>query len=256
MAEHDGRGLTAAAQAALLNDPEFLRGLVQGAVQAILEAEMTVHLGAERYERAADRTGHRNGYKPRTLHTRVGTLELRVPQDREGTFSTELFARYQRTEQALVVTLMEMYVQGVSTRKVAVITEHLCGTSFSKSQVSALAGRLDADLTAWRERPLTATTYPSLRMDARSEHVRVDGNVVSQGVLIVAGVRDDGRRGTKGTAPNPCLPRSASGGGGKAGRPTTRRRRVVWLRSPPSRQPWPIRLYWRRGTCGNRRCGH
>jgi putative transposase len=194
MAEHDGRGLVAAAQAALLDDPEFLRGVVQGAVQAILEAEMTAHVGAGRYERGEGRSGHRNGYKPRLLHTRVGTLELRVPQDREGTFSTELFARYQRTEQALVLTLMEMYLQGVSTRKVATITEQLCGTSFSKSQVSALAGTLDTALAAWRSRPLTAASYPYLTVDARYEHVRVDGRVVSQGVLIVAGVRDDGRR--------------------------------------------------------------
>jgi transposase-like protein len=84
-------------------------------------------------------------------------------------------------------------VQGVSTRKVAAITEQLCGTSFSKSQVSALAGRLDAELAAWRERPLPGS-YPYLSVDARYEHVRVDGHVVSQGVLIVAGVRDDGRR--------------------------------------------------------------
>ena len=174
MAEGDGRGLGTGAQAALLDDPEFLRGLVQGALQAILEAEMAAHLGANRYERTADRTGHRNGYKPRTMHTRVGSLELRVPQDRDGTFSTDLFARYQRNEQALVVTLMEMYVQGVSTRKVATITEQLCGTSFSKSQVSALAGRLDAELAAWRERPLTAARYPYLTVDARYEHVRVD----------------------------------------------------------------------------------
>jgi putative transposase len=193
MAERDGTGLATTAQATLLDDPEFLRGLVQGAVQAILEAEMEAHLGAARYERSAGRTGYRNGAKPRTLHTRVGTLELRVPQDREGTFSTEVFSRYQRTEQALVVTLMEMYVQGVSTRKVAAITEQLCGTAFSKSQVSALAGRLDAELVAWRERPLTVS-YPYLSVDARYEHVRVDGQVVSQGVLVVAGVRDDGRR--------------------------------------------------------------
>jgi len=194
MATGDGRGLVETAQAALLDDPEFLRGLVQGALQAILEVEMTAHLGAERYERVDARSGHRNGSKPRQLHTRVGTLELRVPQDREGTFSTELFSRYQRTEQALVVTLMEMYVQGVSTRKVAAITEQLCGTAFSKSQVSALAGRLDAELAAWRERPLTAARYPYVVVDARYEHVRIDGRVVSQGVLIVAGVRDDGRR--------------------------------------------------------------
>ena len=193
MAERDSRELAATAQAALLDDPEFLRGLVQSAVQAILEAEMEAHLGAGRYERTAGRTGYRNGTKPRTLTTRVGTLELQVPQDRDGTFATEVFSLYQRSEQALVATLMEMYVQGVSTRKVAAITEQLCGTSFSKSQVSALTGRLDVELAAWRERPLTAA-YPYLAVDARYEHVRVGGQVVSQGVLIVAGVREDGRR--------------------------------------------------------------
>lgn len=194
MAAANSRDLAGVAQARLLDDPVFLRGLVERAVQAILEEEMTAHLGAARYERREGRTGYRNGYKPRTLTTRVGTRELRVPQDRDGSFSTELFVRYQRTEQALVLALMEMYVQGVSTRKVAAITEQLCGTSFSKSQVSALTARLEAELAAWRERPLTAAGYPYLTVDARYEHVRIDGRVVSQGVLVVSGVRDDGRR--------------------------------------------------------------
>ncbi len=178
----------------LIDDPDFLRGLVERTVQAILDAEMSAHLGAERYERGEGRTGYRNGTKARTLVTRVGTLHLAVPQDRDGTFSTDLFARYQRSEQALVSTLLEMYLQGVSTRKVAAITEELCGVSFSKSQVSALTSRLDADLAAWRGRPLTETTYPYLTVDARYEHVRIDGRVVSQGVLVVAGVRGDGQR--------------------------------------------------------------
>jgi len=194
MAERNGTERVGLAQAILLDDPNFLRGIVERAVQVILEEEMTAHLGAGRYERGEGRTGYRNGAKPRTLTTRVGTLALRVPQDRDGTFSTELFARYQRSEQALVTTLMEMYVQGVSTRKVAAITEELCGTAVSKSQVSALVGRLDPELTAWRERPLTAAAYPSLVVDARYEHVRVAGRVVSLGVLVVAGVREDGRR--------------------------------------------------------------
>jgi putative transposase len=194
MAEGNGSERVGWAQAVLLDDPGFLRGIVERAVQAILEEEMTAHLGAARYERGEGRTGYRNGSKPRTLTTRVGTLELRVPQDRDGTFSTEVFARYQRSEQALVTTLMEMYVQGVSTRKVAAITEALCGTSVSKSQVSALVGRLDPELKAWRERPLTAAAYPYLVVDARYEHARVDGRVVTLGVLVVAGVRDDGRR--------------------------------------------------------------
>jgi transposase-like protein len=195
MATTDGRLPTTLVQELLLDDPGFLRDLVERAVQTILEEEMSAHLGAERYERSDERRGYRNGYKPRTLTTRVGTLELLVPQDRDGSFSTELFARYQRTEQALVLGLMEMYVQGVSTRKVAAITEALCGTRFSKSQVSTLAGRLDTELAAWRERPLSAPSYPYVWVDARYEHVRVAGRVVSQGVLIASGLRgDDGHR--------------------------------------------------------------
>ncbi len=194
MAKGNGSEQTELAQAILLDDPDFLRGIVERALQTILEAEMTAHLGAGKYERGDGRTGYRNGYKPRSLTTRVGTLELRVPQDRDGTFSTELFARYQRSEQALVTTLMEMYLQGVSTRKVAAITEELCGTSFSKSQVSALVGRLDTELVAWRTRPLTAAAYPYLAVDARYEQARVNGRVITVGVLIVAAVRDDGRR--------------------------------------------------------------
>src|SRR5712691_5858392 len=125
MATGNGTERVELAQAILVDDPDFLRGTAERALQTILEEEMTAHLGAARYERGEGRTGHRNGYKPRTLTTRVGTLELRVPQDRDGTFSTELFARYQRSEQALVTTLMEMYLQGVSTDKVRIITEAL-----------------------------------------------------------------------------------------------------------------------------------
>lgn len=155
---------------------------------------MTAHLGATPYERTESRTGQRNGYKPRQLQTRVGTLTLRVPQDRAGTFSTQLFARYQRTEKALVLAVMEMYLEGVSTRKVTAITEALCGTAFSKSQVSRLAGTLDADLAAWRSRSLAAHAYPYLTVDARYEYVRQGGQVISEGVLIVSGIRDDGKR--------------------------------------------------------------
>jgi transposase-like protein len=181
------------AEGVLLDDPEFLRGLVEKAVQQVLETEMTAHIGVERYQRGEERRGHRNGYKPRELKTRVGTLTLLVPQDREGTFSTALFGRYQRNEKALVLTLMEMYLEGVSTRKVSEITEALCGTSFSKSLVSMLCSKLDAEFEAWRCRPLTQA-YPYLYVDARYEKVRVDSKVISQGVLITKGVRDDGHR--------------------------------------------------------------
>ena len=182
------------AQEVLLDAPGFLRQIVQRVVQQLLEAEMSEHIGAAPYERSEERKGHRNGHKGRTLRTRVGTLNLLVPQEREGNFSTRLFARYQRNEKALVLALMEMYVEGVSTRKVKDVTEELCGASFSRSTVSNLAAGLDAELEAWRERRLEAEAYPYLFVDARYEKARVDHAVVSQGVLLVSAVREDGLR--------------------------------------------------------------
>jgi putative transposase len=167
MANDHRRMAEEVAQGILLDDPGFLKEIVERVLQELLEAEMTEHVGAAPYERSEARTGHRNGHKPRTLRTRVGTLNLLVPQDREGTFSTRLFARYQRNEKALVLALMEMYVEGVSTRKVKDVTERLCGTSFSKSLVSSLAGSLDSELEGWRRRRLEAASYPYLFVDAR-----------------------------------------------------------------------------------------
>src|SRR5215213_1269539 len=160
MAKDHRRLAEEVAQGILLDDPTFLKEIVERVLQELLEAEMTEHIGAAPYERSATRTGQRNGYKPRALRTRVGPLNLLVPQDRDGTFSTLLFTRYQRNEKALVLALMEMYVEGVSTRKVKEITEELCGISFSKSLVSSLAGSLDAELEAWRKRRLEAEAYP------------------------------------------------------------------------------------------------
>jgi transposase-like protein len=136
---------------------------------------------------------YRSGYYTRTLVTRVGKLELRVPQDRDGRFSTELFERYQRSEQALVATLAEMYVQGVSTRKVKAITEELCGHSFSASAISAINKRLDESLAAFANRPL-AEPFPYLILDARYEKVREGGIVTSQAVMVAVGIDWDGRR--------------------------------------------------------------
>lgn len=186
----------------LLDDPGFLKEIVERVLQELLEAEMTEHVGAVPYERTEERKGHRNGHKPRTLRTRVGTtLNLLVPQDREGTFSTRLFSRYQRNEKALVLALMEMYIEGVSTGKVKDITEELCGISFSKSTVSHLAAGLDAELGAWRARPLEGAAYPYLFVDARYEKVRREHRVVvSQGVLVASAVRDDGFREVVGIA--------------------------------------------------------
>jgi transposase-like protein len=137
--------------------------------------------------------GYRSGSYGRTLITRVGKLELRVPQDRAGRFSTELFERYQRSERALVATLAEMYVQGVSTRKVKAITEELCGHAFSASSISAINKRLDESLRAFAERPLQEA-FPYLILDARYEKVREAGVVTSHAVLIAVGIDWDGRR--------------------------------------------------------------
>ncbi len=126
MAEDHRRLAEEIAQGVLIDDPGFLKGIVERVVQELLETEMTKHVGAAPYVRTTERKGRRNGHKPRTLRTRVGTLNLLVPQDREGTFSTRLFSRYQRNEKALVLALMEMYVEGVSTRKVKDVTEALC----------------------------------------------------------------------------------------------------------------------------------
>jgi len=176
-----------------LGGEDFLRGLVERVVQQVLEAEMTSFLGAGSYERNGERRGWRNGYKPRTLKTRVGGLELMVPKDRDGEFQTELFERYQRSEKALVLAMLQMYVEGVSTRKVSAITEALCGLEVSKSQVSALTAKLDAEIAEWRMRPLTQA-YPYLVVDARYEKVRRGGAVVSQGVLVACGIDERGYR--------------------------------------------------------------
>ena len=176
-----------------LGEEDFLRRLVERVVQQVLEAEMTSFLGAGAYERNAERRGWRNGFKPRVLKTRVGKLELLVPKDREGQFQTELFERYQRSEKALVLSMLEMYISGVSTRKVSAITETLCGLEVSRSQVSALAEKLDLELRAWRSRGLEKA-YPYLVIDARYERVRRAGAVVSQGVLVVVGISQEGYR--------------------------------------------------------------
>lgn len=174
------------------DDP--LRVLLEQVLNQILEAEMTEHLGAEPYERTETRQAYRNGYRARQLTTRVGTLTLRVPQTRDGSFSTELFRRYQRSEQALVLALMEMVLQGVSTRKVKKITEELCGTSFSKSTVSRLCQGLDARVSAWQERPLDSIKYPFVIVDALVVKVRRQEAVRATSALIALGINETGHR--------------------------------------------------------------
>ncbi len=180
-------------EALLGQDGEMLRRLMQEALQQVLEAEMTEAVGAAPGERTAGRLGYRAGYYSRGLVTRIGKLELRVPRDRDGRFSTELFARYQRSEKALVSALAEMYVQGVSTRKVKAITEELCGHTFSASTISRINASLDGVLSRFAERRLDEA-YPYLVLDARYEKVRLDGVIQSQAVLVAIGINWDGRR--------------------------------------------------------------
>jgi transposase-like protein len=171
-----------------------MAALAEEILNQVLDAQMTEHLQAKPYERTDRRRAYRNGYKPRQLTTRVGTLTLRVPQARDGSFSTDLFRRYQRSEQALVLAMMEMVLQGVSTRKVTKITEELCGAAFSKSTVSRLCEELDVRVEAWNERPLKERSYPFVIVDAMQIKVRRDEAVRSTSALIAIGINEEGYR--------------------------------------------------------------
>lgn len=180
-------------EALVAQDQDLLKALVKEALDQMLQAEMTEFLGAAPGERAEGRGGYRSGYYGRGLITRVGKIELRVPRDRSGEFSTSLFERFQRSEKALVSALAEMYVQGVSTRKVKAITEELCGHSFSASVISTINKGLDETLTKFARRRLT-DDYPYLILDARYEKVREEGVIQSQAVLIAIGINWEGKR--------------------------------------------------------------
>src|SRR5213080_1258203 len=193
MTKVEDRTVVKLAKEALFADREGLKDLFRGVLQEVLEAEMTEAVGAEKSERTEGRLAYRSGYYTRGLVTRLGRIELRVPQDRQGRFSTDLFERYQRSDKALLAALAEMYVQGVSTRKVKAITEELVGHSFSASSISAINRRLDDSLAQFTGRPL-AEPFPYLMLDARYERVREAGVIASQAVLIAIGIDWDGRR--------------------------------------------------------------
>lgn len=176
----------------LLSDKNGVAALLEGVLNQILDAQATEQIGAERYQRSEERVAYRNGYRPRQLYTRVGPLTLRVPQLRDGQFSTEIFSRYQRSEQALVLSLMEMVLNGVSTRKVTKITEELCGASFSKSTVSQLCLALDGRVKAFNERELGA--FPFVIVDAMFFKARDGDAVRSKAAMIATGVNRDGYR--------------------------------------------------------------
>jgi putative transposase len=177
----------------MAGDRDLMKALMKEALQEVLEAEMSQFLGAAPSERTEERKGYRSGYYARNLVTRIGKLELRVPRDRNGEFSTALFERYGRSEKALVAALAEMYVQGVSTRKVKAITEELCGHTFSASAISSINKGLDAALARFAARQLD-DPYPYLILDARYEKVREDGVIRAMAVQIAIGINWEGQR--------------------------------------------------------------
>ena len=193
MIETKFRGRRLNLQEIFAADKDSFRELLREVLQEVLEQEMTEAIGAEKGARSPGRLGYRSGYYGRALVTRVGKLELRIPQDRQGHFSTQIFERYQRSEKALVSALAEMYIQGVSTRKVKTITEELCGHAFSASAISAVNKTLDESLERFAKRPLEED-YPYLVLDARYEKVRQEGVIRSQAVQIAIGINDEGRR--------------------------------------------------------------
>lgn len=184
---------------AIQGDPErddVLKAMIRVVAQEVMQEEVSRLLGAQEYERTGSRRGYRNGYKPRALNSRVGRLELEVPQVRgvEEPYQPIVFERYQRSERALLVACAEMYFMGVSTRKVGKVLQQLGGFSLSAATVSRIAGEVDEKIEEFRSRLLKDYAWPYLIMDARYEKVRERGRVVSKAALIVAGINDEGRR--------------------------------------------------------------
>src|ERR687885_638610 len=189
--------------------PEILEQIADGGLAALPDAiglllnaamllERQKFIGADPYERTSQRQAHANGFKSKTLQTRLGALSVAVPQVRDGSFYPQALEKGLRSERAFTLALAEMYVQGVSTRKVAAITEQLCGFEVSSTQVSRAAAELDTVLAAWRMRPLGVYRY--VYLDARYEKVRQDGQVRDAAVLLASGVDAQGKRAVLGVS--------------------------------------------------------
>jgi putative transposase len=171
---------------------DFLPEMIRIVINTAMQAERQKYLGVGPYERSNRRQGHANGFKPKTVTTRVAPITFDIPQVREGGFYPQALEKGMRSERALMLALAEMYVQGVSTRKVAAVTERLCGSEVSSTQVSRAAAQLDEVLEAWRNRPLETNIY--LYLDAMYEKVRIDGQIRDAAVLMASGVKPDGKR--------------------------------------------------------------
>jgi putative transposase len=177
----------------LESDADFLREGVRVLSQALMELEVEQHVGAARHERTAERTGQRNGYRERAWDTRVGTVDLRVPRVRDGSYFPSLLEQRKRAERALVAVVQEAYVQGVSTRRVDTLVRSLGLEGISKSQVSRLCAELDQEVERFRTRRLEGS-YPYVWLDATFVKVREAGRVVAQAIVIAIGVRASGER--------------------------------------------------------------
>ncbi len=174
---------------------DFLRAMVETCLHRMMEEEVAKHLSAGPHERTASRQGYRNGHRQRTWKTRVGELDLQVPQTRGGEpYHPSFLAHWERVERGVLVTCAEMYYQGVSTRKVADVLEAMGGFSLSAATVSKVAAELDEQIAAFRGRSLDHSTWPFLIVDARYDKVRRSGRVASTAVLVVAGISAEGRR--------------------------------------------------------------
>jgi putative transposase len=187
------RALSSWMQAVLASDSDLFAEVLRRGIEALMEAERDTYVSASPFERGEHRQAQRNGYKPRTLTTRIGRLELQVPKTRDGGFYPSILERYQRSEAALITALAECYVQGVSTRKVGAICRELFGDALSHETVSRYVMELDRELEPWRER-LLEERYPYLMLDARYEKVRVDHRIVDLAVLVAIGISESGHR--------------------------------------------------------------
>jgi transposase-like protein len=177
---------------------EGLAHAMQILLNEAMKLERETALGAQRYQRTPTRRGYANGFKPKTVETRLGALELAVPQTRGVEFYPSALERGTRSERALKLAIAEMYLQGVSTRKVTAVMQELCGLDVTSMDVSRAVQSLDAEFQQWRERPLAEIVY--LLVDARYEKVRVAGTVVSCALLVATGITGDGQRTVLGTS--------------------------------------------------------
>ena len=172
---------------------DFLREAVQLLAQELMELEVSRKIGAQRHERTAERVTYRNGYRHRKWDTRVGTIDLRIPKLRQGSYFPSLLEPRRRAEKALVAVVQEAYIHGVSTRKVDELVQSLGMTGISKSEVSRLCSELDELVEAFRHRPLT-NRYPYVWLDAKYIKVRESGRVLSMALVVAVGVTSSGDR--------------------------------------------------------------